>query len=203
MDRGTLETAHLKLALQALHDKFARLVDARDIAQERVNTYSAKADIFGLGREHLEEQLSAAQRAVDEIVPAVNALQGHVDTLEAKAARQTRSVTLSFTLSMPGRKSWNGRWSGENKLYVLTRTFRGADVAKARALAGEGSYSYRWDDGWCASVAVAEVDSREASKLRRKSAGFCGYDWMVSAIVAHGRIVADHELKKEAEHANA
>lgn len=27
-------------------------------------------------------------------------------------------MILSFTLSMPGRSSWNGRWSGETRRYV-------------------------------------------------------------------------------------
>ena len=31
-----------------------------------------------------------------------------------------RKIVL-FTLSMPGRNSWNGRWSGEGKKYNIVR----------------------------------------------------------------------------------
>jgi hypothetical protein len=31
-------------------------------------------------------------------------------------------MTLLFTLSMPNRGSWNGRWSGENNFYGLFKT---------------------------------------------------------------------------------
>lgn len=109
-------------------------------------------------------------------------------------------MILAFTLTMPGRASWNGRWSGEKKLYVRTRTFRGKDAeAKARRVLDGGSYDYRWPDGWCADVAVAQVDSREAARLRRKSAGFCSYDWMINSILKHGRIVTASDLAQEAE----
>jgi hypothetical protein len=40
-------------------------------------------------------------------------------------------------------------------------------------------------------VAVAKVDAAEARRLRRASAGFCGYDWMIASIEKHGRILAE------------
>ncbi len=90
-------------------------------------------------------------------------------------------MTLVFVLSMPGCASWNGRWSGEGKLYSIVRRFRGKSPEP-------GHYSYAWPDGWRASVEVRQVDFSEARRLRRNSKGFCGYDWMVDSIVKHGRI---------------
>lgn len=43
------------------------------------------------------------------------------------------------------------------------------------------------------------ADSKEAAKLRKRSAGFCGYDWMVDSLLMDGRILASHERAKEAQ----
>lgn len=106
-------------------------------------------------------------------------------------------MILAFTLSMPNCASWDGKWSGEGKKYVVTRTFNGkAGIAKAEAIRDKGYYHYSWPDGWGAGISVKEVDSRQAAKLRKESQGFCGYDWMVKSIVAYGRPMADHEVKE-------
>jgi hypothetical protein len=49
-------------------------------------------------------------------------------------------------------------------------------------------YHYNFGDGWAAGVSVRTVDAAEARKLRRKSDGFSGYDWMIDSIVQHGEI---------------
>ena len=95
---------------------------------------------------------------------------------------------IIFTLSMPNRGSWNGRWSGENRVYA--RIFHNNDVPKD--IIGKDFY-YNWDDGWYACVSVAKVDSKEAAKIRKKSAGFCGYDWMIRSIIKHGEIIVEEE----------
>lgn len=102
-------------------------------------------------------------------------------------------MLLAFKLSMPGRNSWNGGWSGEGRPFIIVRSFRdkGADRLPGR-------YHYDFGDGWRAAVEVGRVDAAEARKLRRQSAGFAGYDWMVDSIVRHGRIVAP---SAEAPHA--
>ena len=103
-------------------------------------------------------------------------------------------MTLAaFTLGMPGKASWNGRWSGEGKLYAIVRRVTNPPVELF------GYHSYSWSDGWCASVEVRVVDSKEAAKLRKRSAGFCGYDWMVDSLLMDGRILAPHERAKEAQ----
>ena len=93
---------------------------------------------------------------------------------------------IIFTLSMPNRGSWNGRWSGENRVYA--RIFHNNGVPKD--IIGKDFY-YNWDDGWCACVSVTKVDSKEAAKIRKKSAGFCGYDWMIRSIIKNREIIVE------------
>ena len=50
------------------------------------------------------------------------------------------------------------------------------------------------DDGWGANVNVKIVDSKEAAKVRKKTKGFCGYDWMIDSIIERQEIKASHEL---------
>lgn len=105
-------------------------------------------------------------------------------------------MILSFHLGMPNCPSWNGKWSGEGRKYVIVKTFRSKkSVEKAKNILSKGYYYYRWPDGWGASITVQEVDSKQAAKLRRESNGFCGYDWMVDTICEFGKPLADHELK--------
>lgn len=93
---------------------------------------------------------------------------------------------------MPGVSSWNGRWSGEGREYVKVVSLGRSKKAAAAeaAIANDGYFYYSFGDGWAAAVSAALVDSpAEARRLRRVSAGFCGYDWMVDEIVQHGRIL--------------
>jgi len=97
---------------------------------------------------------------------------------------------LAFTLSMPGVGSWDGRWSGAGRPYVIVRPVRSKAAKEFAEEILDGSpYRYDFGDGWAASVSVREVDGVEARKLRRASAGFCGYGWMVDEIMEHGRIL--------------
>lgn len=89
-----------------------------------------------------------------------------------------------FTLSMPNRGSWNGRWSGEEKIYAKTRTIPDSHKIETK------SYFYSWGDGWGASVNVQKVTQAEAAKMLRKSSGFCGYEWMIDSIIKCGKIEA-------------
>ena len=100
------------------------------------------------------------------------------------------NMLIAFELSMPGKASWNGKWSGEGRPYVRVR-----NVSKEAAIQilERESYDYRWDDGWCACVSVRKVLSREAEKLCKKSVGFCGYDWMIDSIIKRGCIITERE----------
>lgn len=106
-------------------------------------------------------------------------------------------MTLAFILPMPGCPSWNGRWSGEGQLYAVTCSFTSLKArAKAQQILTKGYYSYGWSDGWRAGIEVKEVSSAEVRQLRKRSAGFLSYDWMVDSILRHGAIYADHEVPK-------
>jgi len=106
-------------------------------------------------------------------------------------------MTLVFELSMPNRGSWNGRWSGENDCYCIVKSI--ASKEKCEALLAERSWYYDWDDGWGASISVKAVDASTARKYRKNSRGFCGYDWMVDSILAHGAIYANEKERLKAE----
>ncbi len=97
-------------------------------------------------------------------------------------------ITVSFTLSMPGVNSWNGKWSGDEKLYAVVKTFR---EVPAREILDKRRFSYSFGDGWIAAVTVAEVDKAAARRIKKLSAGFCGYDWMIDSIIRHGSIKPD------------
>lgn len=101
-------------------------------------------------------------------------------------------MLISFELSMPNVGSWNGKWSGESKVYAIVKNFRKPPFKL-------GLYSYNFGDGWRASIAVREVDKRTAAMLRKKSAGFCGYEWMVDSIIADGDIYGPEKPKPIAD----
>ncbi len=96
--------------------------------------------------------------------------------------------TLIFTLTMPGRSSWNGRWSGEDNLYAIVKTFGKSKAAQAKvdSILKQRHFSHSWSDSWRASIEVTFADAKEARHARKKSKGFCGYDWMVANILDHG-----------------
>jgi len=93
-------------------------------------------------------------------------------------------MLLSFTLSMPSSGSWNGKWSGENNLYARVQSFVGKKKLElAQKILDKGSFRYDFGDGWAACVYVEQVPTSKANTIRRKSQGFCGYDWMISSIL--------------------
>ena len=103
-------------------------------------------------------------------------------------------MILCFKLSMPVRNSWDGNWTGERNLYLQVIDFRGTEQEeKARAILEKGYFVYKFKDGWVAGIDVFPVDDSyakgAANRLRRKSAGFCGYDWMVTSIIENLEIV--------------
>jgi hypothetical protein len=98
-------------------------------------------------------------------------------------------MKIAFILTMPNVGSWNGKWSGEGNLYCIVKSFTSKKgKEKAVNVLSKPSYYYRWNDGWCASVAVKKVENAEARTLKRNSKGFCGYDWMIDSIIENGLI---------------
>lgn len=104
-------------------------------------------------------------------------------------------IKIAFTLSMPNRGSWNGRWSGEGNLYAVVRDFKQSTAEK---ILSKSSYYYRWDDGWGASISVRKIDGQESRRIKNASRGFRGYEWMVDSIIHYGAIYADHQIPKTA-----
>jgi hypothetical protein len=93
---------------------------------------------------------------------------------------------IEFRLTMPGRNTWDGRWTGDDRNYTLVRD---ADDSEVPKFDGK-SWSYSWPDGWRAEITARVLRSGEPVV---KSHGFCGYDWMVASIFRYGKIYADHQ----------
>lgn len=104
-------------------------------------------------------------------------------------------MILAFVLTMPGRNTWNGRWSGEQSTYAIVKNLGRSKAAHEKGAALLGNHGYAWDDGWFANIEVREVDAKEARRLRAKSRGFFGYEWMVDNLLLYGntRGEADHD----------
>jgi hypothetical protein len=91
---------------------------------------------------------------------------------------------------MPSRNSWNGRWSGEENYYAIVRTLPAGKKhsEKAARIVANGPYRHSFGDGWAAQVNVKILGSKDITRARKRSRGFCGYDWMVDDILQHGEI---------------
>ena len=130
-------------------------------------------------------------RLLQEVKPPVYSEVGDEPTTGLNLTPRGREteMILSFTLSMPSNNSWDGKWSGDKDLFVVLRSFRGKrGEAKANEILTNGYYSYSFGDGWRASIEVQEETAQSATKLRKRSKGFSGYDWMITEIIEHGRI---------------
>ena len=68
---------------------------------------------------------------------------------------------IVFKLSMPNNNSWNGRWSGDGDVHIITKPDK--YVPKDRI--GK-SYYYNFGDGWCACVDVMKM-SGNSSEYRK------------------------------------
>ncbi|MCD5384911.1 MAG: hypothetical protein LRZ94_01175 [Candidatus Pacebacteria bacterium] len=90
-------------------------------------------------------------------------------------------------MTMPNVGSWNGKWSGEEDYYA---TIKHVSKEKAKKILGRESYYYNFGDGWDMNIGVRKVDNKEAAKIRKKTKGFCGYDWAVGSIINYGKIIA-------------
>lgn len=98
--------------------------------------------------------------------------------------------TALFVLSMPKVGSWNGKWTGSERFYAVSRKImnRGKCIYP-NFKPEEGNYHYDFGDGWCASIHVSIVTAKEAKEAVHKSEGkFCGYEWMVESILRNGEI---------------
>ena len=100
-------------------------------------------------------------------------------------------MILCFKLSMPNNNSWNGKWTGEGRFYAKVVSFQGNKrIEKAKKILEKGYFSYSFGDGWRAGIDVTQVEAKDSASTRRKSMGFCGYDWMVDSIISDLDIIA-------------
>lgn len=98
-------------------------------------------------------------------------------------------MIIKFELSMPNVGSWNNKWTGEGNLYAKVINFRGKEKEKiAKELLNIKNFYYDFGDGWSANISLEKIDSKVAQKIRRKSKGFYGYDWMVDSIIKNKEI---------------
>ena len=106
-------------------------------------------------------------------------------------------MMVLFKLTMPNIGSWNGKWTGSEKLYAkVVNLGRGKKATeKAKEIVDKGYYHYNFGDGWAAGIYTSAINAKEANKIRRKSAGFCGYDCMVDSIIENGKIIAQRPEK--------
>jgi len=95
-------------------------------------------------------------------------------------------MLVCFQLTMPNVGSWNGKWTGEGRPYFIIKKLGKAWSEKLKA--GQSYFHYNFGDGWSAGVTLTFIDGKESRKRRKASVGFCGYDWMVDSILAHGEI---------------
>lgn len=107
-------------------------------------------------------------------------------------------MIVAFILTMPRNNSWNGKWSGDERIHAIVRNVGSTQKAgiKYSAMAADGPYWYDFGDGWAAQVDVRIVERGEAAKLRKKSCGFAGYEWMIESIRDHGKILNSLQVQK-------
>lgn len=108
------------------------------------------------------------------------------DAVKILKGRPKPKNVVEFTLSMPCCNTASGRWSGEGEYYALFR-----NIKSVPENARNGSFRYNFGDGWVAEVSTRLVTSAEASKLKKKSKGFCSYEWMAESIISRGFISVD------------
>ena len=89
-------------------------------------------------------------------------------------------MLLCFELVTPeADQSWT-------KVHHLVRSTQA--TMRGEAILKQTPYIYK-QEGGTIQINVSQVAGQEARKIRNKSAGFCGYDWMISSILEHGEIV--------------
>lgn len=91
------------------------------------------------------------------------------------------SKRVIFELSMPSNNSWNGKWSGEDNTYTVSKT-----LSEQKFQSLKRRYTYSFGDGWVAAVSIREAADREKATNR-----FCGYEWMIDSILKRDAITTD------------
>lgn len=97
-----------------------------------------------------------------------------------------RKVFVSFELKMTNIGSWNGKWTGEGKRYIIVKSLSKDIVAKIFGDKNFETYHHSWGDGWGCNIIVMKIDSDIKNSFSKEfKNGFCGYEWMVDNIISH------------------
>jgi hypothetical protein len=96
-----------------------------------------------------------------------------------------RSKRVIFVLTMPGRNSWDGRWSGQDRPHNRVRTLRGQKIIELGLDDQACSWEHSFGDGWVARVSARVLAPGEKAP---KSVGFAGYDWMIDNLLRFGTL---------------
>ena len=100
---------------------------------------------------------------------------------------QEPKIKVGFWLTFPKVNTWNGKWTGDGKSYSIIKPYN----SKGKILYPDlksGDYYYDFGDGWVARVEVKFITDKEAREEKKRSQGFCGYEWMVDSIIEKGKI---------------
>lgn len=95
-------------------------------------------------------------------------------------------MILEFTLTMPNKGSWNGRWTGDNAGH---RVYRNVPKSHALKLLEQEDFYHEFGDGWMACVSVTK-------SKRKKDTYFRGRLYMVNELIKLGRIRTMEEKRK-------
>lgn len=110
-------------------------------------------------------------------------------------------MLVSFQLTMPNVGSWNGKWTGADRKYYVIRKLsdryvKSQEHFKELLEKKKDNWYYSWNDGWGANVRAEIINAAEATKRRKASAGFAGYEWMIDSIVFYGEIMNTAQTKE-------
>ncbi len=136
---------------------------------------------------HFENQKVMIETSIGNFNTEAEAIKAFEEKIKPKERPKSK---LLFILTMPNVGSWNGKWTGENRVYARVRNAKQSPNCK------EDNYYYSFGDGWGANVEVRKVTVIEANKYIKKSVGFSGYDWMIDSILGYGQILNSTEIKE-------
>lgn len=104
---------------------------------------------------------------------------------------------IVYILTMPNVGSWNGAWTGEKDLHCVVKSYSEKSDIPKKVLSMKNGYYYNFGDGWGASIKAEKIKGQEKSKYKKRSKGFCGYEWMIAEIEKYGRIKTLEERNQE------
>lgn len=97
---------------------------------------------------------------------------------------------IIFTLTM---------WDSNNNPMKPDRLFAKVRPYKLAGHVQHTIYEYTFEEGNKVIIEVREsVDNKEPDRIRKKSAGFYGCDWMIDEIIKYGRIRPKEERQTNA-----